>query len=86
MFVLVEFFLVSSADSVPARFFKKHRHYLEFDFMASNEEIFAIWHVWAKKQIEGLVQLFENTSHDIVSLRPWPEFLEFKEPPMGRAI
>lgn len=62
-----------------ARFFQRHRHYLEFACMASSPEIFEHWHVWAKKKVQTIVRLFESTSNDIVSLRPWPQWLDFKD-------
>eukprot|EP00427_Karlodinium_veneficum_P030760 CAMPEP_0169192140 /NCGR_PEP_ID=MMETSP1016-20121227/5447_1 /TAXON_ID=342587 /ORGANISM="Karlodinium micrum, Strain CCMP2283" /LENGTH=600 /DNA_ID=CAMNT_0009268443 /DNA_START=73 /DNA_END=1875 /DNA_ORIENTATION=- len=62
-----------------ARFFQRHRHYLEFAFMASSQEVFNHWCVWAKKQVQTIVRLFEITSNNIVSLRPWPEWLTFKD-------
>jgi hypothetical protein len=76
----VELFRIHWSDVCnPARFFNRHRHYLEFDFMASNPEVFAAWLVWARQQVSGVVKLFETTSGDIVSLRPWPDFLEYKD-------
>jgi poly(A) polymerase len=62
-----------------ARFFNRHRHYLEFDFMAADEELLNTWSVWASNQLEGVVQLFESTSKELVTLRPWPEWLTFKD-------
>jgi poly(A) polymerase Pap1 len=62
-----------------ARFFQRHRHYLEFSFMASSGEVFEYWSVWVKRQVQTIVRLFESTSNDIVSLRPWPEWLSFKD-------
>jgi poly(A) polymerase len=62
-----------------SRFFQRHRHYLEFSFMAASQEVFDHWLVWAQHQVETVVRLFESTSKDIVSLRPWPEWLDFKD-------
>jgi poly(A) polymerase Pap1 len=62
-----------------ARFFQRHRHYLEFSFLASSKEVFYDWMLWAKRQVQTIVRLFESTSKDIVSLRPWPEWLDFKD-------
>jgi poly(A) polymerase len=76
----VELFRVHWSDAYnSARFFQRHRHYLEFDFMAKTKEVYDKWLVWANQQVQGLVHLFEDTSKDIVTLRPWPEWLEFKE-------
>jgi len=76
----VELFRVHWSDVWnSARFFRRHRHYLEFDFMASSPEVFAAWKLWARQQLQGVTRLFETTSGDIVSLRPWPEFLDYKD-------
>mmetsp|Transcript_5314 Transcript_5314/g.15039 ORF Transcript_5314/g.15039 Transcript_5314/m.15039 type:complete len:598 (-) Transcript_5314:78-1871(-) len=62
-----------------ARFFERYRHYLEFDFMASSPEVLSEWLVWGKQQLQELVHLFEATRKSMVTLRPWPEFIEFKD-------
>lgn len=71
-----------------ARFFQRHRHYLEFDFMARTEAIQASWIQWGRLQIQDLVRLFESLSSNIVTVRPWPEWVEFKDAdwPYARAI
>jgi len=71
-----------------ARFFQRYRHYLEFDFMASSEEVLAEWLVWAKRQMQNLAGLFDSMSSKIVTLRPWPEWLQFKDAdwPCARAL
>jgi len=71
-----------------ARFFQRHRHYLEFDFMARTEAIQASWIQWGKEQIQDLVRLFESMSSKIVVVRPWPEWVEFKDAewPYAQAI
>mmetsp|Transcript_24197 Transcript_24197/g.51588 ORF Transcript_24197/g.51588 Transcript_24197/m.51588 type:complete len:540 (-) Transcript_24197:33-1652(-) len=62
-----------------AKFFQRHRHYLEFDFMASDEAIFAPWTQWGRQKLLEVIRLFEQMSSSIVTLRPWPEFLPFKD-------
>mmetsp|Transcript_27899 Transcript_27899/g.51014 ORF Transcript_27899/g.51014 Transcript_27899/m.51014 type:complete len:589 (+) Transcript_27899:94-1860(+) len=62
-----------------ARFFQRHKHYLEFDFMAASEPVYALWRAFAKQQIQTLVPFFEETCKEIVTLRPWPEWLDFKD-------
>jgi len=62
-----------------ARFFQRHRHYLEFDFMATTEAIHSAWLAWSRQQLQELVQLFETMSSNIVTLRPWPEWVDFKD-------
>lgn len=71
-----------------ARFFQRHRHYLEFDFLAKSEEVLLSWLAWAKQQVLEVIRLFESTSKDIVALRPWPEWLDFKDAkwPQARAV
>lgn len=71
-----------------AYFFQRHRHYLEFDFMASTEPIFHSWIAWAMEQIQTLVKFFEVMSSHIVTLRPWPEWVDFQDAewPHARAI
>jgi len=62
-----------------ARFFQRYRHYLELDFMASNPAVFASWLSWGRQQTQNLVRLFESTSSKVVTLRPWPEWIGFKD-------
>jgi len=71
-----------------ARFFQRYRHYLEFDFMASNPAVFASWQAWGRQQMQNLVQLFESTSSKVVTLRPWPEWIDFMDAewPHSRAL
>jgi len=71
-----------------AHFFHRYRHYLEFDFMASNEVVFEEWLVWSKQRMQGIVQIFESMSSNIVTVRPWPEFIEFQSEtwPYARAV
>jgi len=61
-----------------ARFFHRYRHYLELDFMAASPAVFSSWLSWGRQQIQNLVPLFESTSSKYVTLRPWPEWLDFK--------
>lgn len=61
-----------------ARFFQRHRHYLELDFAASDEEIFHRWLAWADQKLVDFVPLFESTIKN-VTLRPWPEMLSYKD-------
>lgn len=70
------------------RFFQRHRHFLEFDFMATSEPVMAKWIEWCSTVLQGLVSLFESMSGTIVTLRPWPEWLEFRDAqwPHARAI
>jgi len=71
-----------------AGFFQRYRNYIELDFMASSPEVFASWLSWGKQQTQNLVPLFENTSSKWVTLRPWPEWIDFKDAewPFGCAI
>jgi len=71
-----------------ARFFQRYRHYLQLDFMASSPAVFASWLSWGRQQTQKLVQLFENTSSKVVTLRPWPEWIDFKDAewPCARAL
>jgi len=71
-----------------ARFFQRYRHYLEFDFMALNPAVFASWLAWGKQQMQNLVQLFESTSSKVVTIRPWPEWIDFMDAewPHARAL
>jgi len=62
-----------------AKFFQRHRHYLEFDFMASSEAIFAAWSHWGRQKIQDVLRLFEQMSSNMVTLRPWPEWVAFKD-------
>jgi len=62
-----------------SRFFQRCRHYLEFDFMASTPDVLARWMAWSEQHLLQLVPLFESASGQFVTLRPWPEFLEFKD-------
>uniref|UniRef100_A0A7S4SMN9 polynucleotide adenylyltransferase n=1 Tax=Alexandrium monilatum TaxID=311494 RepID=A0A7S4SMN9_9DINO len=63
----------------PARFFNRHRHYLEFDFMATSPDVFVGWLTWGREQLKDLVHLFESNCSKLVTLRPWPEFITFKD-------
>lgn len=71
-----------------SRFFQRHRHYLEFDFLASSDAILAPWLAWGRQQMQGLVSLFESMSSNKATLRPWPEWIEFKDAewPHARAV
>jgi len=70
-----------------ARFFQHHRHYLEFDFMATSESILLEWLAWGQQQLQSLVQIFE-TSNAVVTVRPWPVWMEYRDAdwPYSRAI
>jgi poly(A) polymerase Pap1 len=61
----------------PTRFFQRHRHYLELDFAASDEEIFHRWLAWADQKLVDFVPIFESTIKN-VTLRPWPEMISFR--------
>lgn len=65
--------------STKTRIFQRHRHYLEFDFMATSETILAAWSDWGRQRMNDLVRLFEGMINSRISLRPWPELLEFKD-------
>jgi len=71
-----------------ARFFQRHRHYLEFDFMARSPEILEPWLAWGRQHMQNLVKLFEERSASMATLRPWPEEVEFKDAewPCARAV
>jgi poly(A) polymerase Pap1 len=71
-----------------ARFFQRHDHYLQFDFSASSEAVLARWLAWGRQQMQGLVQLFELMNHQKVTLRPWPEWISFKDAewPCAKAV
>jgi len=58
------------------RFFQSHRHYLELDFMAASPAVFASWQSWGRQQTQNLVQLFESTCSNGVTLRPWPAWIK----------
>jgi len=60
-------------------FFQRYRHYLELNFMASSPAVFASWQSWGRQQTQNLVQLFENTCSKVVTLRPWPACVDFKD-------
>jgi len=60
-------------------FFQRYRHFLELDFMASSPAVFASWQSWGSRQTQNLVQLFENTCGKVVTLRPWPAWIDFKD-------
>merc|ERR1712136_686812 len=62
-----------------APFFLRHRHYLEFDFMATSEEVHALWVSWGEKQMGSLVLLFEAMRKTKVALRPWPTWVPFED-------
>eukprot|EP00747_Dinoflagellata_sp_TGD_P170531 gnl/TRDRNA2_/TRDRNA2_202329_c0_seq1.p1 gnl/TRDRNA2_/TRDRNA2_202329_c0~~gnl/TRDRNA2_/TRDRNA2_202329_c0_seq1.p1 ORF type:complete len:553 (+),score=66.97 gnl/TRDRNA2_/TRDRNA2_202329_c0_seq1:84-1742(+) len=71
-----------------SRFFQRHRHYLEFDFMASSEDILIAWIAWGRARMAEFVHLFESVSSHVASLRPWPEWIDYKDPewPHARAV
>jgi len=71
-----------------SHFFHRYRHYLEFDFMASDEVVFEEWLAWGKPRMQGIVQIFETMSSNIVTVRPWPEFMKFHDAtwPYARAV
>lgn len=69
-----------------AQFFQRHRHYLEFDFMANSDAVFASWIAWAKQQMQDLVRLFEAMPSNIVRLRPWPEWVTFRDADWPHAV
>jgi len=60
-------------------FFQRYRHYLELNFMASSPAVFASWQSWGRQQTQNLVQLFEKTCSKVVTLRPWPACVDFKD-------
>lgn len=71
-----------------ARFFQRHRHYLELDFMATSADVFHKWLAWSVQQLASFVPFFEATVSSIVTLRPWPEMLDFEDStwPHARAV
>lgn len=77
-----------SDTSAKARFFQRHRHYLELDFMAADREILAHWLSWGRKQMRDLIRLFETMMSGRVTLRLWPNWIEFHDAewPHARAL
>lgn len=71
-----------------ADFSNCHKYFLEFDFMAKDEEVLHKWLAWAMQCTNKLVRTFEATSKDSVTLRPWPELLDFQDAewPFARAL
>lgn len=71
-----------------ARFFQRHHHYLQCDFYASDEAVFASWFAFGKQQMQSLVHHFEAMNHQRITLRPWPEWITFKDAewPYARAV
>eukprot|EP00928_Gymnodinium_smaydae_P077809 TRINITY_DN6129_c0_g3_i1.p1 TRINITY_DN6129_c0_g3~~TRINITY_DN6129_c0_g3_i1.p1 ORF type:complete len:530 (+),score=94.13 TRINITY_DN6129_c0_g3_i1:106-1695(+) len=69
------------------QFAHRHRHFLQLDFMANNE-IFDQWFTWAHEQLVKFMPTFEASRSATVTLRPWPEVWDFKDPewPNGRAV
>lgn len=61
------------------KFFTRHRHYLQIDVLAANEAVFAAWIGWVQQKLEDLVPLFQTMSSNIVTLRPWPKWISFKD-------
>jgi len=70
------------------RFFQRFAHYLEFDFVASSESILQSWLSWGRSQLQELPGFFESMGTNIVTLRPWPNWLEFRDAnwPHARAV
>lgn len=70
------------------RFFQRYQHYIQLDFLASSQELLQTWMAWGRHQMKDFVQIYDSTLGDQVSLRPWPEILEFKHAswPFARAI
>mmetsp|Transcript_73530 Transcript_73530/g.137393 ORF Transcript_73530/g.137393 Transcript_73530/m.137393 type:complete len:557 (-) Transcript_73530:62-1732(-) len=64
---------------VTARFFQRHRHYLEFDFLATSKDVLAKWTSWGAQHLQSLAALFESTVGSKVVLRPWPEWIDYRD-------
>lgn len=60
-------------------FFQHFEHYLQFDFVASSEEVLADWLAWGMRHIGGLPHHFEATCEVPSSMRPWPEVWSFRD-------
>lgn len=71
-----------------ADFSNCHKYFLEFDFVAKDEGVLQKWMAWAKQCTNKLVRTFEATSKGTVTLRPWPDFLDFRDAewPFARAL
>lgn len=63
----------------PARFFQHFEHYLQFDFTATSEAVLAPWLAWGRQQMRGLCHIFQSLNFQNVTLRPWPDFVAFKD-------
>eukprot|EP00931_Biecheleriopsis_adriatica_P055633 TRINITY_DN32938_c0_g1_i1.p1 TRINITY_DN32938_c0_g1~~TRINITY_DN32938_c0_g1_i1.p1 ORF type:complete len:464 (+),score=106.85 TRINITY_DN32938_c0_g1_i1:49-1440(+) len=61
------------------RFFQRHRHYLQLNFMASTEEVMGHWLAFARLQLQELMQIIESMGLRQVLLRPWPAWVPFKD-------
>lgn len=60
-----------------AKFYKRYRHYIQLEFMASNEELLNKWFGWAVAQVTKFVVILESRGAASPALRPWPEVLRF---------
>ena len=40
-------------------FFQRHRHFIQFDFMATSETLLAAWWAWCRQHLIELPGLFE---------------------------
>lgn len=71
-----------------SKFFQRHRHYLSFEFMATSEDVLNAWITWSQQQLQLMVQVFEGVSSTMVTLRPWPVWMDFKDPqwPHAKAV
>lgn len=69
-------------------FFSRHKHYLQFDFMAASEELLDSWCSWGRERMQDIVRIFETVCSDVTTLRPWPEWIEFEDPewPHAKAV
>jgi poly(A) polymerase Pap1 len=64
-FHLNDFFLAQD-------FFSRFKHFLQFEFTATSQAVFALWISWGKKQMRGLMHLLELLRLKNVTFRPWP--------------
>jgi len=60
------------------QFFQRYQHYVQFDFLASSQELMQKWLAWGRLQMKEFVQIVDSTLSEQVSVRPWPELFDFK--------
>lgn len=71
-----------------SNFFGRHRHYLAFEIMAYDESVFISWRQWCREKVHMVGELFEQICAKMITLRPWPEMIDFhhKDWPHATAI